>query len=310
MSRAPVLAVAAAALLAAGCELTETTTVDPVVVPVLEMVLRASAEQQTAYLHRAGPAGPDRAVSGARVAVLPRDRSEERLLFDEAELPFCVVFWRQSFEHADGTCYISAPAAVTWAPVAGGTYRLEAALPDGGRLTGVTTLPAAFEVLRPSLGSDTCALAPDTPLELLWTRSSGAWAYVVEANLYGLDDALAGQGIEVADDPFFLRGVSVSERDTALVLPGELGLLDAAELERELVLSLQRGLPAGVVAEVTVAAVDRNFVNWARGGSFHPSGQVRVSSVRGAGLGLFGSAVERTRVIRVGEALELPSCAP
>lgn len=297
----------ALALLATGCELTETTAVDPVVVPVLEMVLRSGEPQQSAWLHRTGTA--DDAVPGARLRVRSASVADGPVLaFVAAERPFCVVFWRESFEHAGGSCYISTPGREELEIIPGGSYELEATLPDGARLTGGTTVPGAFHIRRPRISADTCALRPHTPFEVVWSRSSGAWAYVVEVNLYGLRDALSGEGIEIVDDPFFLRGISVSESDTTLVVPGGLGLFDITELDRDLLLALQRGLPSGVVAEVSVAAVDRNFVNWARGGGFNPSGQVRVSSVRGGGAGLFGSAVERRRVLRVGEGLVLPTC--
>jgi hypothetical protein len=35
-------------------------------------------------------------------------------------------------------------------------------------------------------------------------------------------------------------------------------------------------------------------VNWVRGGSFNPSGTVRVPSISGGGTGVFGSLVTRT----------------
>jgi hypothetical protein len=44
---------------------------------------------------------------------------------------------------------------------------------------------------------------------------------------------------------------------------------------------------------VAITAVERNFVNWVRGGSFNPSGTVRVSSIVGDGSGVFGAASTR-----------------
>ena len=70
------------------------------------------------------------------------------------------------------------------------------------------------------------------------------------------------------------------------------------------------GLPDGVAAEVSITAVDRNFVNWARGGNFNPSGQVRVPSLFGEGTGVFGSTIGRTfRVIVSSDSIpETPDC--
>jgi hypothetical protein len=62
-----------------------------------------------------------------------------------------------------------------------------------------------------------------------------------------------------------------------------------------------------VVADVVIAAADRNYVNWERGGNFNPSGLVRIGSVRGDGFGVFGSLVVKSFQIRVGST-EYPPC--
>ncbi|NIR36178.1 MAG: hypothetical protein GWN02_08535, partial [Gemmatimonadetes bacterium] len=95
------------------------------------------------------------------------------------------------------------------------------------------------------------------------------------------------------DDPLYLLGLSVSVADTTITFPSEFGVFNRLDLDQDVAVRLQRGLPAGVSAEVTITAVDRNYVNWARGGSFNPSGQVRVPSLRGDGTGVFGSTVGR-----------------
>jgi hypothetical protein len=60
---------------------------------------------------------------------------------------------------------------------------------------------------------------------------------------------------------------------------------------------------------LTVAAVDRNYVNGVRGGSFNPSGRVRVSSVTGDGEGVFGSLVPLTLEVEVLRGpSRLPAC--
>ncbi|MBD0319449.1 MAG: hypothetical protein ICV87_03885, partial [Gemmatimonadetes bacterium] len=63
--------------------------------------------------------------------------------------------------------------------------------------------------------------------------------------------------------------------------------------------ALQSGFPDGVSVHLVVAAADRNYVNGVRGGSFNPSGPVRVSSVTGDGVGVFGSLVPLYVHIRV-----------
>ena len=136
-------------------------------------------------------------------------------------------------------------------------------------------------------------MEPDTPLEVRWTRSAGAWAYVNETSINGLPAALAPENIEVEEDPLYLLGLSISASDTTVVFPSEFGVFDRFDLEQDLALRLQRGLPGGTDAQVTIAAVERNYVNWVRGGNFNPSGQVRVSSLRGDGSGVFGAAVLR-----------------
>ena len=66
---------------------------------------------------------------------------------------------------------------------------------------------------------------------------------------------------------------------------------------------------AGVTAEVSITAVDGNYVNWARGGNFNPSGQVRVPSLSGDGTGVFGTTVGRSFDVLVSnESSGLPAC--
>ena len=78
-------------------------------------------------------------------------------------------------------------------------------------------------------------------------------------------------------------------------------LFNRFDLDSDLAVRLQRGLPVGASAEVSITAVDRNYVNWQRGGNFNPSGVVRVPSLRGAGTGVLGSTYRRSFTIQVGE---------
>ncbi|MGH7553588.1 MAG: hypothetical protein ACREMQ_11245 [Longimicrobiales bacterium] len=165
-------------------------------------------------------------------------------------------------------------------------------------------------VLRPSPSAAAlCVLPPDTPLEMLWTRSDGAWVYVVEAELRRIVPALRERGVTLRRDPLRLVGLSISESDTTIVFPAELGIFDRFDDDvTSTLLALRNGLPPGVDAEVLVTAGDRNYVNWVRGGRFDPSGQVRVPSVRGDGTGVFGSMTPRRLRITTTDGPNRPPC--
>ncbi len=298
----------AAALLAllpwlGACELEEVVIVEPRDVVVAEAYLQLSVpddpspplDRLTVFLHRTlGPGGESRPVEGARVQV-SRRRDGRTVELAPMGLARCVA---STPVEGTGTCYWAPPEAVGFEP--GDTLELRVDLADGGRLESLSVVPGAFEVLGGSLrlpdgAGRTCALPGGGPLPLSWSRSEGAWAYVTETVIRGLTEALAPRGIEVEpeNDPLYLLGLAVSAEDTTIVFPGEFGLFDRFELDRDVAVALQEGLPPPARAEVTVTAVDRNYVNWVRGGNFNPSGQVRVPSVRGAGTGVFGTAVVR-----------------
>jgi len=54
---------------------------------------------------------------------------------------------------------------------------------------------------------------------------------------------------------------------------------------------LRDGVPAEAEARLVLLAADRNYTNAVRGGRFNPSGNVRLTSVVGDAVGLFGSIV-------------------
>jgi hypothetical protein len=171
---------------------------------------------------------------------------------------------------------------------------------------GTTRVPGSFDLrgLRRALrdqstGERRCFLPPRTEMNLTWTPSSGAWAYLTEMEVYGLRRVLGGSGIETIPDPLRLVGVSVSESDTTVVVPTEVGVFDRFSYDQELLRAIQGGFPPDVQVHVLVAAADRNFVNGVRGGQFNPSGTVRVSSVVGDGVGVFGSIVPLRLVMDV-----------
>jgi hypothetical protein len=179
-------------------------------------------------------------------------------------------------------------------------------LPDGAELTGATVVPGDFNLIQPATA--TCALSPATRFEVQWTTSPGAWVYAAETYLHGLRQILAQQGIMIEEDPLRLFGLAVSNSDTTISFPNEFGLFDRFDSDlTEALVAIQGGLPNAVVADVVIAATDRNYVNWERGGNFNPSGPVRIASIRGAGTGVFGSMVVKSFRIRVGST-EHPPC--
>ena len=87
--------------------------------------------------------------------------------------------------------------------------------------------------------------------------------------MWGLREALESQGLEVEADSVALTGVAVSDADTTIVFPSEFGVFDRFSLDSDIALTLQAGIPLGATASVMVGAVDRNYVNWVRGGNFN-----------------------------------------
>lgn len=291
--------------LLAGCELEDITLVqaEDVVIAEVYVQLDGGGGGDTtirAFLHRTLGLEGSRPVPGAAVTITRQ--SGATLELAEAGQALCI----ESLPiEDDGTCYWASPEPGRVDP--GETLRLDVVLPDGGVLTSATTVPGSFEPVGIPSGGP-CRIAPDTTVELRWSRSGGAWAYVNETLLRGIGPPLAAEGIE-AEDPLYLLGLSVSAADTTIVFPSEFGLFNRFELEQDLALRLQRGLPDGVVADVTVTATDRNYVNWVRGGNFNPSGQVRLPSVRGDGTGVFAAVVvQRLQIVSSADPQAAPAC--
>jgi hypothetical protein len=180
-------------------------------------------------------------------------------------------------------------------------------------LEGTTTVPEDFSLVVPQAAIGECVLPPGETLELRWTRSSGAWAYVGETFIGGLAEVLAAGGseAELDEDPLYLLGLSVSASDTTMAFPAEFGVFDRFDLDRDVSVLLQAGLPEGTEADVTISAVDRNYVNWIRGGSFNPSGTIRVPSLHGeGGSGVIGSYVSRRFRVRTTPGPGRVECRP
>ena len=203
-----------------------------------------------------------------------------------------------------GVCFLANPAQ-TPSLSPGDLLEVEVTFADGGTLLGAARVPSSFQIDMPT----TCRLDPNTLLPISWSRSEGAWAYFNETSISGLPDALAPEGIVVTDDPLKLLGLSISDQDTTIVFPSEFGIFDRFDLDQDLSTRLQEGLPSSTTAEVSITAVEGNFVNWQRGGNFNPSGQVRVPSLRGDGTGVFAATVNRGfDVVNSDQASPLPDC--
>lgn len=297
----PVAALAAAlAVGLAGCELTSVTIAETEDVVVVEAVLRAGDSAQSMFVHRTARGGRTLAVPDAAIRVTGPDGAEH--LYAPMPDSTCMVPDSTYSEGALGTCYRSLTGG--WVRP-GATYRLDVSFPDGRELAGRTTVPGEFAVLRPSAAA--CRL--DTPAyELVWSRADGARAYMVAALLTGIARGLIARGVANPPDSLELLGLAVSATDTTILLPAELGIFQRLDLDRDLLLALQDGLPGGAAADVVVGAADRNYVNWARGGNFNPSGRVRIPSVSGDGTGVFGAVtIRRSTLVRDPDS-DHPAC--
>lgn len=287
----------------ASCEITEEALAPSPDVLVAEglVQLRDDLDGQRilVFLHRTVADGRSLAVPGASVTVSPP--SGEPFVLFESPNGDCVASTPEVED--PGTCYyLAEDGGLGLSP--GDRLELRIETPAGEVLRAATTIPGAIDILN-ATGLD-CWQPEDSRLELVWTSSEGAWAYVSEMLLVGLDAALQREGITLGFDPLFLTGLSVSAADTTISYPNEFGVFDRADLDTDAAVRLQAGVPLGVAARISVAAVDRNFVNWVRGGNFNPSGLVRVPSVRGDGTGYFGSAVVEPLTI-ISATLESPS---
>lgn len=283
------LLLAALALAATACDLTEVTIADltDIVVAEVYVTIGDTPNQNSvwAFIHgSAGGAEPSSATFDDATVTIADTLGTERVLSLTAT-SVCVSIRPPT---ATGSCF-SASVPDASAIQAGQRLSLDIVLADGRRLTGTTRVPGAFRV---SGVLPECRIPPDQLFPLAWTKSDSAWAYVSEALLLGLPPAFFREGLLVADS-LSLTGLSISESDTTIVFPNEFGVFDRFDLDRAVALRLQRGLPDDTWADVAIAATDRNYVNWVRGGSFNPSGTVRVSSVVGDGSGVFASAVTR-----------------
>lgn len=290
-----------------GCELTSVEIATPEDVVVAEVVLRTDTPHQRAFLYRtlSGSGVGSSRVDSARVRIVSEDGLRSLPLLQLAT-PFpCLEDAALVPDSVQGSCYASTPVGGEEGFIQPGRrYQLEIELPDGRRLDGTTTVPGAFEIVRPAI----TPCRADAPILLVWTRSEGAWSYQAAADFSNLAPGLRALGVAEPPDELTLTGVSIGVADTTLAFPNEFGVFERFSVDRDLLLALQRGLPEGGRADIVLAAGDRNYVNWVRGGNFNPSGQIRVPSITGDGTGVFGSlAVTGLTVVNDGSAT-MPGC--
>jgi hypothetical protein len=304
---------AAAALLLAGCTIADVTVPPSEDRLVVEAVLRTDLLRQSILLHRSVRDGTSAAEPGAEVLV---DIDGGGTVVFEQSADGCYTidpdYGTGESVQVEGTCYVSRQADGRWVRP-GGTYDLTVRTTRGEVARARTTVPGAFSVrgIRTSVRNDlitpVCALPPKVPLPVVWTPSPGAWGYLAPLTIHGLSATLPAS--LNPPDPMELLGVSVSASDTTLVLPAEFGVFDRFSYNQELLRALQEGLPDGTSARVVIAAADRNYINGVRGGNFNPSGQVRISSIAGDGVGVFGSLNALTFAVEVSARVSsTPSC--
>ena len=286
-------------------------------------MLRTDENVQSVLLHRSLEGRDVQGVRGARVTVTGQDG--RTVSFAEAGSE-CYTTPGGYFTERPGsvaaTCYRSAPGEGTWVRP-GGVYRLRVETPDGRVIQGRTRVPGEFSLVslpfaarEAERAARRCAITPGRTLPVSWTRSDSAWSYIAPIRIYGLRAAFQRTGLEVnIPDPLELIGLAISEEDTTITLPTEFGIFDRFQYDNTALTALQAGFPEGVSVHLVVAAADRNYVNGVRGGSFNPSGRVRVSSVTGDGVGVFGSLVPLFVHIRVlseasARGLGLEFCRP
>jgi hypothetical protein len=305
MRRFGYVGLAAMTLAAAACDLTDVTIADltDIVVAEVYVTIGDTPNQNAvwAFIHGSAAGAEPSSATYDDAIVNVVDSTGVASVLSLTAASVCVASEPPT---ALGSCFAaSVPVASAIEP--GQRLSLDIVLGDGRRLTGTTRVPGAFAV---SGVLPECRIPPDQLFPLAWTKSDSAWAYVSEALLLGLPAAFLREGILV-EDSLSLTGLSISESDTTIVFPNEFGLFDRFDLDRDVALRLQQGLPPDTWADVAITATDRNYVNWVRGGSFNPSGTVRVSSVVGDGSGVFASAVTRRfRLYSSTSRSQAPAC--
>jgi hypothetical protein len=287
-------------LLLVGCELAEVTIPAGEDLLIVESILDAGRGVQHLLLHRTLDGRLIGGEEGARVRVRRGDGLEVAFLPAPAsDCAFVDPAYSVGPDSIDvrASCYRSPESAGEWV-VPGERYELLIETVGGQHLHGRTTVPGHFTPLglspaaaRPLGEVGECTMPADSTLTLHWSVAAGAEAYMTHMRVSGLWAALAASGIPNLPDVIELYGVSITERDTSIVAPTEVGVMEIGKYPIDLMLALRNGFPAGSRVRLTIGAMDRNYVTAVRGDNFNPSGLVRVSSIAGDGLGVFGSLV-------------------
>jgi hypothetical protein len=311
MKAMPVATAALLAVVLAACDLTEVSTAPGDDVVVVEAVLRTDFARQQVLLHRSLQgrlAGP---VSGAEVTVQGPDGVRHRLVEDTGCYRIDPAYANADSLDFEGSCYASPPTDTAWVRP-GAAYDLSVRTQDGREIRGRTHVPGDFAVpaipqTLTAFGVPICELAPDSAFTLLWTRAAGAAGYLADLRISGLRGALGVTDFNVPE-PLELRGVSVSDADTTIVLPTEFGVFERLIYDDRLLTAIAHGFPQGVRLDLVLAAADINWVDSVRGGNFNPSGMIRISTVVGDGVGVFGSMVAKRAEILVQARTPVPNC--
>ena len=301
-------ALGAAAL--AGCALLDVQIADPEDVIIAEVQVLLTHEwngngtsfEAGALLHRTFQREETPTLRGSTVVISEPTKGSVRLE-ERRDVEECVIPSPQGRDSIPGelapnaVCY---RANVTLSPFdPGDRLSLEITAPDGRVLVGSSLVPGAFDLVELDEEDGRCRLDPDTNYRFQWRFAENAWSYLADARLEGLRLPMAQRDID-SPDTLYLLGFAIDAEDSTLVFSSEFGIFEffaGTDEERDVIRELRWGLPGGVGATVAMAAADRNWVNWERGGNFNPSGEVRIPSVFGDGTGVFSTATRR--VVRV-----------
>ncbi|MDE0074859.1 MAG: hypothetical protein OXR82_01030 [Gammaproteobacteria bacterium] len=231
-------------------------------------------------------------VPGAAVRITGASGRSLSLAAEEDPLGACTVLPEDLYGEDGplgtvGSCHTAAAPSAVFAP--GEVLTLAVTTPDGAVLKGTSRMPDAFVPQGLSVEDGRCRVEPGSGYRFAWAPVDGAWAHVGEAEITGLSPSLWS-----SSDPLYLPVTVLGRgRDvTDMVFPGDFLLellsdVDNVELHR----TLDAGLPGGARAEVTIAALDRNWANWIREGRLNINGETVVPSVFGDGTGMFGTSV-------------------
>ena len=285
-------------LAAGACDLTEVTITElepNVVVEAYAHIRPAGGGTIFALLH--GSVGvPDKNPDGPEAVVRVLAEDGAAVLLAEAADELCI--------HGDVPPDAADPRRCYAATVNPSFVQpsdhlvLQVDVEGGGRIEGGTQVPAAFDLMQPN-GGGVCTVATGA-LDFTWTQSEGTWYYVTSIELSGIAPDLLSLGVQDPVDSVIVSAIGVSQSDTAVVYPDDFFLdvdEDDFDYTAELNAVIDEGMQPHWVASAYITAIDRNYTNWIRGGGFHPSGTIRVPSLRGAGTGVFGSSVVLTQRI-------------